>query len=478
MIKESKSSIISNMSIKQNTIQKPVSIEGYGLHTGKHVTMTFMPAPENHGIWFRRIDLEGAPEVKAEIANVVETIRGTTIEKNGARVMTIEHALAAVSGLGIDNLLIEIDSMEPPILDGSAMPFVNALTEAGLLRQEAERQYIELGQVITYNSDDHKTEFIAVPSDHFHLSVMIDYETEVLGTQYAELYNIHKFKEEIAPCRTFVFLHELEYLLDNNLIKGGDLSNAIVFVDKIISEEKLKKLAKVFNKPEVKVLEQGILNNVELQFTNEPARHKLMDVMGDLALLGAPLKAHVIAKRPGHLANTKFATVIQKYHQERIAKIGPPQIDLNAEPLFNIEQIKAMLPHRPPFLLVDKILEMSDTHVIGLKNVTMNEPFFVGHFPQEAVMPGVLQIEAMAQVGGILVLSTVDNPRDYVTYFLKVDNVKFRHRVVPGDTLVFKNILLEPIRRGLCLMRGEAYVGNKLVMEATMMAQIVKKNQP
>lgn len=461
--------------MKQTTIQQPVSIQGAGLHSGQVVTMTFRPAEQNTGVVFRRVDLPGEPVVKAEVSNVVDTARGTTIEKNGARVMTIEHAMAALMGLGIDNVLIDIDSVEPPILDGSAMPYMELLSGAGFEKQDADRQYIELGEVIIYNSEDHKTEFIAIPSDHFHLSVMIDYETEVLGTQYAELYNIHKFREEIAPCRTFVFVHELEYLLENNLVKGGDISNAIVFVDKIIPDETLKKLAKVFNRPDVKVLKQGILDNVELKFTNEPARHKLLDVIGDLALLGAPLKAHVIAKRPGHLANTRFAAQIEKHHRDKMARTGPPQVDLSAEPLYNIQQIMNILPHRPPFLLVDKIIEMSDTHVIGMKNVTMNEPFFVGHFPSEPVMPGVLQIEALAQVGGILALSTVPDPENYVTYFLKVDNVKWRSKVVPGDTLIFKNVLLEPIRRGICQMQGEAYVGNKLVMEATMMAQIVKQ---
>ncbi len=461
--------------MKQTTIQQAVSIQGAGLHSGQVVTMTFRPAEQNTGVRFRRVDLAGEPMVKAEVANVVDTARGTTIEKNGARVMTIEHAMAALVGLGIDNVMIDIDGMEPPILDGSAMPYVELLSGAGCEKQDADRQFIELREVITYNSEDRKTEFIAIPSDHFHLSVMIDYETEVLGTQYAELYNIHRFREEIAPCRTFVFVHELEYLLENNLVKGGDISNAIVFVDKVIPDETLKKLAKVFNRPDVKVLKQGILDNVELKFTNEPARHKLLDVIGDLALLGAPLKAHVIAKRPGHLANTKFAALIQKHIQDKTGNIGPPQVDLNAEPKYNIQQIMQILPHRPPFLLVDKIIEMSDTHVIGMKNVTMNEPFFVGHFPSEPVMPGVLQIEALAQVGGILALSTVPDPENYMTYFLKVDDVKWRHKVVPGDTLIFKNVLLEPIRRGICQMRGEAYVGNKLVMEATMMAQIVKK---
>jgi UDP-3-O-[3-hydroxymyristoyl] N-acetylglucosamine deacetylase / 3-hydroxyacyl-[acyl-carrier-protein] dehydratase len=463
------------MSVKQTTIQKAVSIEGQGLHSGQHVRMTFLPAPENYGISFKRIDLEGQPEIKALVTNVVDTARGTTIGKDGVKVMTVEHTMAAIAGLGIDNLIIEIDAVEPPIMDGSAIPFLLVLSEAGIAHQEAERHFIELTSVVTLIAEDKKTEFIAIPSDHFHVSVMIDYETGVLGTQYAELYDIQKFRDDIAPCRTFVFLHELEHLLEHDLIKGGDLSNAIVFVDKIISDEKLKKLAKIFNKPDVQVLKQGILNNLELHFSNEPARHKLLDVIGDLALLGAPLKAHIIAKRPGHLANTNFAALIYKQHQDRLAKVGPPQVDIYAEPLMNIEQIKKLLPHRPPFLLIDKILEMSDTHVIGLKNVTMNEPFFVGHFPTEAVMPGVLQVEALAQVGGILVLSSVENPEDYVTYFLKIDDVRFRQKVVPGDTLVFKNILLEPIRRGLCVMRGEAYVGNKLVMEATMMAQIAKK---
>lgn len=452
-----------------------MTIQGSGLHSGQLVTMTFRPAAENTGISFQRIDLEGSPIIKAIVDNVVDTSRGTTLEKDGARVMTVEHTLAALVGLGIDNVTIDIDGMETPILDGSAMPFVDLLSGAGMVKLEADKHFIELSEVITYNSEDRKTEFIAIPSDHFHLSVMIDYETEVLGTQYAELYNIHKFSEEIAPCRTFVFVHELEYLLDNNLIKGGDISNAIVFVDKIIPDEKLKELALVFNRPDVKVLKQGILDNVELRFTNEPARHKLLDVIGDLGLLGGTLKAHVIAKRPGHMANTRFAGILQKHYLDKNAMTGPPQMDLNAEPLYNIQQIMDILPHRPPFLLIDKILEMSKTHVVGLKNVTMNEPFFVGHFPREALMPGVLQVEALAQVGGILVLSTVENPSDWITYFLKIDNVKFRHKVVPGDTLLFRNVLLEPIRRGLCLMKGEAYVGNKMVMEATMMAQIVKK---
>lgn len=463
------------MSTKQTTIQHPASIVGCGLHTGQMVCLTFKPAAENTGIRFQRIDVEDEPVIPALVEYVADTTRGTTIEKDGVRVMTIEHVMAAVAGLGIDNMLIEINGMETPILDGSAMPYIEALASAGIKSLDAERQYIELGELITYNSPDRDTEYIAVPSGHFHISVMIDYHTEVLGTQYAELYNIYKFKEEIAPCRTFVFLHELEYLVDNNLIKGGDLNNAIVFVDRMISDEQLEKLSKVFNKPDIRVLNQGILNNVELRFTNEPARHKLLDVVGDLTLLGAPLKAHVIAKRPGHKTNMEFATIIRKYHKDKLARIGPPQVDINAEPLFNIEQIMAMLPHRPPFLMVDKILEMSNVHVIGLKNVTMNEPYFVGHFPGEAVMPGVLIVEALAQTGGILVLASVDNPSEYVTYFLKLDNVKFRHKVVPGDTLIFKNTLLEPVRRGLCKMQGEAYVGNKLVMEATMMAQVVKK---
>jgi UDP-3-O-[3-hydroxymyristoyl] N-acetylglucosamine deacetylase / 3-hydroxyacyl-[acyl-carrier-protein] dehydratase len=463
------------MSTKQTTTLQPVSINGYGLHTGKKVTMTFMPAVENTGVLFKRTDLENNPEIPALVEYVKDTSRGTTIEKEGVRVMTIEHVMAAIFGLGIDNLEVEIDSEETPILDGSAAPIVDVLSAAGIANLEAERQYIELDEVVTYHSPDLSTEFIAIPSEHFHLSVMIDYKTEVLGTQYAELYNIHKFGEEIAPCRTFVFVHELEQLLDQQLVRGGAVNNAIVFVEKPIGAETLQKLALAFNRPDVKVLKQGILDNVELRFQNEPARHKLLDVIGDLALLGAPLKAHVIAKRPGHLANTTFASIIRKQYKNKLARVGAPKIELNAEPLYDIEQIKRLLPHRPPFLLVDKIMEMSENHVVGIKNVTMNEPFFVGHFPKEAVMPGVLQIEALAQVGGILVLANVEDPEEYITYFLKIDNVKFRHKVVPGDTLILKNILLEPIRRGLCQMRGEAYVGDKLVMEATMMAQVVKK---
>lgn len=463
------------MLANQTTTLHPVSIEGHGLHTGQKVTMKFLPAEAHAGISFQRTDLENKPVIPALAEYVKDTSRGTTIEKDGARVMTIEHTMAAIFGLGIDNLLIEIDGEETPIIDGSAAPFAEVLAKAAIVQLDAERQYIELDEVMTFRIPEQETEFIAIPADHFQLSVMIDYQTEVLGTQFAELFDIQKFSEEIAPCRTFVFAHELEHLLEKQLVQGGAVSNAIVFVEKPLEEHTLQKLAKAFNRPDVKVLKQGILDNVSLRFPNEPARHKLLDVIGDLALLGAPLKAHVIAKRPGHLANTQFAGIIRKHHKDKMAGVGAPRVDLNAAPLYDIEKIKGLLPHRPPFLLVDKIMEMSENHVIGVKNVTMNEPFFVGHFPKEAVMPGVLQIEALAQVGGILVLAYVDEPEKYITYFLKIDNVKFRQKVVPGDTLILKNVLLEPIRRGLCLMRGEAYVGDKLVMEATMMAQVIKK---
>jgi len=463
------------MTILQSTIKKSVSLQGKGLHTGKEVTISFFPAGAGEGIRFRRSDLEGEPEIPALVENVSDTSRGTTLSDGEARVMTVEHVMAAVAGLGIDNLLIGVDGEEIPIMDGSALPFVEVLQSAGISNLDAPKQYIELSETVYYKSPDGKTEYTALPSEQFRLSVMVDYDSSVIAPQYAELNDIADFSQEIAPCRTFVFLHELEHLVDNNLIKGGDFSNAIVFVDKMIPDAQLKRLADLFDKPDVQVMSQGILNNVELYHPNEPARHKLLDLLGDLALLGGQLKGHVIARCPGHKHNSGFSSLIRKQHQERITFTGPPVVDLTRPPVYDIEQIQKLLPHRPPFLLVDKILELSDVHVVGLKNVTMNEPFFVGHFPKEAVMPGVLQVEALAQTGGILVLSAVEDPEAYITYFLKIDEVRFRQRVVPGDTLIFRCVLTEPVRRGLCRMRGEAYVGKKLVTEALMMAQIVKK---
>ncbi len=459
----------------QKTIKKPATVSGLGLHTGQMVNMTFLPAPENHGIKFKRTDLEGQPVIDADVSLVSDTSRGTTLTKNGAGVATVEHVLSALSGLEIDNTMIEIDGLETPILDGSAKFFVEALTGAGIVEQKAEKDYFVLDSVISYTDADNKIEIIAIPSREFKVSVMIDFETKVLSTQNASLNHIKQYKDQIAPSRTFVFLHELEYLLNNNLIKGGDLNNAIVFVNKTVNQEELDRLAEVFDKPKVAVKSEGILNNLDLHFPNEPARHKLLDVIGDLTLAGKPVKAHIIANRPGHAANIEFTKLLKKQIEKSKTVVKIPEYDPNKKPVYDVQDIMGFLPHRPPFLLVDKILELSDQHVVGLKNVTMNESFFIGHFPKEPVMPGVLQVEAMAQSGGILLLSTVPDPENYITYFLKIEEVKFRHKVVPGDTLIFRLDLMAPIRRGLCHMKGVAYVGKKTVMEAVMLAQIVKK---
>ncbi len=460
---------------KQHTLAGPVRLQGTGLHTGKEVNLVIQPAPEGHGFKFCRTDLEGRPVIEADVDNVVDTSRGTTIEKNGARVSTVEHCLAALTGLQIDNALIEVDGPETPILDGSARFYLEAIQAVGRKAQEAPREYYEIKSHITYSYPEKKVEMFAFPSEQYELSVMIDFESRVLGTQHARLHHIKDFPVEVGPCRTFVFLHELEYLLHNNLIKGGDMSNAIVFVNRVMTQQELDKLAQLFNKPSVAVKEEGILNNIDLYFNNEPARHKLLDVVGDLALVGKPLKGHIIANRPGHYSNVEFARLIRRQMQQEEKENKGLQWDLNKPPVFDINQIRRILPHRPPFLLIDKILEISDHHVVGLKNVTMNEDFFVGHFPDEPVMPGVLQVEAMAQTGGMLVLSTIPDPENYITYFLKIDKVRFRNKVVPGDTLVFELHLLAPIRRGICHMEGKAYVGDKVVMEAELLAQIVRK---
>ena len=457
---------------KQVTLKREISISGIGLHTGANVTLTFKPAPANTGYVFKRVDLEGQPQFQALADYVIDTSRGTTLDYNGARVTTIEHVLAALVGLSIDNVIIEMDHDEAPILDGSSIQYVEVLIEAGFEEQDEERVYFELEDIISYTDDKRNTEMTIIPDEQRRVSVMIDYNTKVLGTQNAELNDFADFHKEIAPCRTFVFLHELEFLLDNNLIKGGDLSNAIVFVNKEVNEEELKRLAKLFNKPTVKVARRGILNNLELTHDNEAARHKLLDVIGDMALIGMHVRGRVIATRPGHETNVEFAKKIRSYIKKKQA--GAPKYDPNAKPLYDINDIKKFLPHRSPFLLVDKVLEMTKERVVGLKSVTMNEPFFVGHFPNEPVMPAVLQIEAMAQCGGILIMSGLDNPEEYVTYFLKIDNVRLRNKVVPGDTIIFDLKLLSPIRRGLCHMGGKAWVGDTVVMEADMLAQIVK----
>ena len=466
------------MTEKQRTIKKVTSVKGTGLHTGNEVTLTFNPAPAGHGIKFRRVDLDDQPMIDADVMNVVETARGTTLQQNGAAINTCEHVLAAVRGMGIDNLIIDMTQSEPPIKDGSSKYFVEALMEAGAEEQDAEREYIEITENIIFRDDDNKVELIAIPNDTFKVSVMINFETRVLGTQYAVLENIEDFKEEISDSRTFVFLHELEYLLANDLIKGGDLSNAIVFVNRVVSQEELDRLADLFNKPRVNVMQDGILNNLELHHRNEPARHKLLDVVGDLTLLGKPLKAHIIARRPGHAANVELGKLIKEHITKNVKKMNASfSVDLDKEPLFDIIDIQGFLPHRPPFLFIDKIMDMGEDYIVGVKNVTMNETFFEGHFPGNPVMPGVIQVEAMAQTGGVLLLHSVPDPENYITLFLKIEEVKFRKVVRPGDTIVFHNKLIKPVARGIGLMQGKAYVNGKVVMEAKMMASITKKEE-
>ena len=462
------------MSNKQQTIKNEISLSGVGLHTGNTVKMTFKPAPINHGYAFARIDLEGEPIIAANAEYVVNTQRGTNLEKNGVQIQTSEHVLAAAVGLGIDNLLIEIDASEPPIMDGSSKFFIEALEKAGIEEQDAEIKEYIVKDIISYRDEVTGSEIILMPSDKYEVTTMVDFGTKILGTQNATLQNISDFKEEIAAARTFSFLHEIEMLLENDLIKGGDLNNAIVYVDKELSDETMNKLKKAFKKDDIAVKSNGILDNLTLHWANEAARHKLLDVIGDLALAGTRIRGKVIANKPGHLVNTQFAKKLAKIMKaEKRNKV--PQFDLNQPPLMDIHQIMDILPHRPPFLLIDRILELSDKHVIGMKNVTMNEDFFVGHFPGAPVMPGVLQVEAMAQCGGILVLSTVPDPENYLTYFMKMDNVKFKQKVLPGDTLIFKCELISPIRRGICHMQSYGYANGKLVVEAELMAQIAKK---
>jgi UDP-3-O-[3-hydroxymyristoyl] N-acetylglucosamine deacetylase/3-hydroxyacyl-[acyl-carrier-protein] dehydratase len=468
------------MNTKQHTIKERFSLEGVGLHTGMNATMTFVPADINHGIKFQRVDLPGQPIVDADVDYVVDLSRGTTIEHNGARVNTVEHTLAALVGTEVDNVLIQLDGPEPPIMDGSSMPFVEALEAVGFEEQNALRNFFEVTEAISFKDEDRNVEIAALPLDDYRLTVMVDYNSPILGSQHASLTDIRDFGREIASCRTFCFLHELEMLYKQGLIKGGDLNNAIVVVDRVVEENELQYLARLFNKDYVEVKNEGILNNVELRYKNEPARHKLLDLVGDLALAGRPIKGQILAARPGHAANVAFAKKLKKEMKEQERKALPkgiPNYDPSVQPLLDVNQIYKMLPHRYPFCLIDKIFHLDENSVAGIKNVTINEPFFQGHFPGNPVMPGVLQIEAMAQTGGILVLSTVPDPENHWTYFLSIENCRFKKMVLPGDTVIFSCELLAPIKRGIAKMHGRAYVAGNLVCEAVMSAYIVRKEQ-
>lgn len=460
---------------RQKTILREVTISGKGLHTGLGVNMTFKPAPENHGIIFKRIDLDDHPLIEADVTNVVDTSRGTVIENNGARIGTIEHTLAALSALEIDNVLIEIDAPEVPIMDGSSLLIYEAIGEDNIKTQSAHREYFEIREKIVYVDHENDIELVALPDNEFNVNVMISFNSTVLGNQFAKLNSLKEFRREIAPCRTFVFLHELEFLLNNNLVKGGDVDNAIIIMDRDITQQELDRIADLFHHEHVKLNGQkGILNNLQLHFNNEPARHKLLDIVGDLTLVGKPIKGKIIATRPGHNANVQFAKLLQKEMKKQFSVTTAPVYNPDTEPVIDINRIKELLPHRYPFLMVDKVIEIKDKSIVGIKNITFDEPIFTGHFPQEPVFPGVMQIEAMAQCGGLFVLNQMDPNKSYSTYFMKIDGIKFRKKIIPGDTMIIKVELLTPIRRGIATMKGYIFIGSQLASEGEFMAQIIE----
>lgn len=457
---------------KQNTLAASFSLQGKGLHSGLNIEVSFNPAPENHGYKIKRVDLPEQPVIDAVAENVINTQRGTVIGRKDIQISTIEHAMAALYAMGVDNCLIEVNAPEFPILDGSARHYVEEIQKVGLQEQNAARDYYIVKHKVEVKDEETGASIMLLPDDHFCVNTLISFNSPVLNNQFATMNDVKDFPTEIAASRTFVFVRELEMLLQNNLIKGGDLDNAIVIYDQKVSQEALDKLADMMNVPHQNIQELGYINHEPLVFDNEPARHKLLDVIGDIALIGKPIKGRVIATRPGHSINNKLARIIRK--QIKLNDVQAPIYDPNAEPVMDINRIRELLPHRYPFLLVDKIIELGKNYIVGVKNITTNEPFFQGHFPQEPIMPGVLLVEAMAQTGGLLVLNTVDEPERYSTYFMKIDGVKFRQKVVPGDTLILRLELLAPIRRGISTMKGYVFVGDKLVSEAEFMAQIIK----
>ena len=459
----------------QRTINKKGNLDGIGLHTGKKSKLKFVPAVINHGIKFQRIDLDGMPIIDADVNNVIAVERGTTIKQNDATVSTVEHLLAAIVGLQIDNILIQIDGEEIPILDGSSKYFIDCLEKCGLKTQDAARKYIEISEKLTYNDEENNVEISIYPHNDYRITSMVDYNSEILGSQHYTLNQISNFKKDVSDARTFCFLHEIEDLFKKNLIKGGDLDNAIVIVEKVIDEKKLNDISQLLGKKNIKVDKQGILNNIKLKYNNEPARHKLLDIVGDLALVGRPIKGHIIAARPGHKSNIEFAKILKNFIKKR--NINAPKYDPNQKPVFDINGVKNIMKHRYPFLLVDKITYLDESEVVGVKNVTVNEDFFNGHFPGNPVMPGVLQIEALAQVGGILVMNSIEEPEKHIPYLAGIENFRFRKMVSPGDTLVMRLRFIAPIKRGIAKMKAEAFVGNNLISEGNMTATISRINE-